>query len=234
MCRRLLLPHQSGSRSTDRWTSPSNPTAAHGQGSGGKLGNGRLYCSSQKIFLAQIDLIIFSLHSRTCLDGLVFSGWDGGAWPHLRCWRDADAGLVVKDRDQAWPRHLSLNPKQLLGLLSPHGKPGSMKLIADLQHVGIDVSKLRLDVHIHPPGEVLSVDNCRASLGKLAVKLKRFRIAAIGSMATGGFFIQPACLRASRLLKKSPTDGEGGEKREQIRIGRRTKQNQICNFVCTK
>jgi transposase len=60
-------------------------------------------------------------------------------------------------------------------------------MIADLQHVGIDVSKLRLDVHIHPRGEVFSVDNCRTGRGKLIAKLRRLKIAAVGVEASGGY-----------------------------------------------
>lgn len=65
-------------------------------------------------------------------------------------------------------------------------------MIADLQYVGIDVSKLRLDVHIHPLGEVLSVDNCPAGFGKLIARLKRLKTAAAGVEASGGYERQAA------------------------------------------
>jgi transposase len=65
-------------------------------------------------------------------------------------------------------------------------------MIADLQYVGIDVSKLRLDVHIHPHSEVISLDNYPDGHGKLITKLKRFKIAAVGLEASGGYERQAA------------------------------------------
>ena len=54
-------------------------------------------------------------------------------------------------------------------------------------YVGIDVSKNRLDVHIHPSGEVLAVDQNADGLDQLVTRLKDLELAAIAIEATGGF-----------------------------------------------
>ena len=54
-------------------------------------------------------------------------------------------------------------------------------------YVGIDVSKNRLDVHIHPSGEVLAVDQNTDGLDQLVTRLKDLELAAIAIEATGGF-----------------------------------------------
>jgi transposase len=60
-------------------------------------------------------------------------------------------------------------------------------MIAQLHDVGIDVSKHRLDVHVHPAGEAFSCGNDRPSLRMLIARLRRWRIAAIGLEASGGY-----------------------------------------------
>jgi transposase len=54
-------------------------------------------------------------------------------------------------------------------------------------YVGIDVSKDRLDVHIHPAGEALSVSRDEAGLEKLIERLKAYALKAVAVEATGGF-----------------------------------------------
>ena len=53
--------------------------------------------------------------------------------------------------------------------------------------VGIDVSKKRLDVYVHPAGLVLSLDNDEAGLASLVVQLSGLRPDCIGMEATGGY-----------------------------------------------
>ena len=60
-------------------------------------------------------------------------------------------------------------------------------MITELQYVGIDVSKLRLDVHVHPPGEAFSSGNCRTGLLTLIAQLRHRNIAAVGLEASGGY-----------------------------------------------
>lgn len=60
-------------------------------------------------------------------------------------------------------------------------------MIAELQYIGIDVSKERLDVHLHPCGEAFSVANSSAGLAALKARLKRLKLKRIGLEASGGY-----------------------------------------------
>ncbi len=53
--------------------------------------------------------------------------------------------------------------------------------------VGIDVSKDRLDVHIHPTGEVLAYSRDEDGLGKLILHLTDLPLAVVAIEATGGY-----------------------------------------------
>jgi transposase len=53
--------------------------------------------------------------------------------------------------------------------------------------VGIDVSKKRLDVYVHPAGELFSLDNDEAGLAALLERLGAVRPDCIGMEATGGY-----------------------------------------------
>ena len=55
------------------------------------------------------------------------------------------------------------------------------------QFVGIDVSKVKLDVYVHPLGLVLSVDRTEAGLATLADQLRGQEIALVALEATGGY-----------------------------------------------
>ena len=55
------------------------------------------------------------------------------------------------------------------------------------QFVGIDVSKVKLDVFVHPLGLVLSVDRTEAGLATLAEQLRGHEIALVALEATGGY-----------------------------------------------
>jgi transposase len=57
----------------------------------------------------------------------------------------------------------------------------------DNMFVGIDVSKDKLDVHLHPAGKSLSVARDEAGIEALARRLSERRIAAIVIEATGGY-----------------------------------------------
>ena len=66
--------------------------------------------------------------------------------------------------------------------------------------VGIDVSKNRLDVHIHPLGESFGVPRDEAGLELLVCRLKSHDLAVIAIEATGGFeVIVVAALAAAEL-----------------------------------
>jgi transposase len=65
-------------------------------------------------------------------------------------------------------------------------------MLAQVQFVGIDVSKDRLDVHLHPAGEAFSVGNGSAGLKSLGRRLYKLQIAAIGLEASGGYEKQAA------------------------------------------
>lgn len=53
--------------------------------------------------------------------------------------------------------------------------------------VGIDVSKTRLDVYIHPVGELFSLDNDADGLAELVERLAAVKPDCIGMEATGGY-----------------------------------------------
>jgi transposase len=53
--------------------------------------------------------------------------------------------------------------------------------------VGIDVSKDRLDVHVHPVGEAFAVARNAEGLDALIVRIEPLKPQAIGVEATGGF-----------------------------------------------
>ena len=66
--------------------------------------------------------------------------------------------------------------------------------------VGIDVSKDKLDIHVHPLGESLSVANEALAVAAFAQSLKDKPVRAIAIEATGGFeAIAVAGLAAERL-----------------------------------
>jgi transposase len=60
-------------------------------------------------------------------------------------------------------------------------------MIADFQYIGIDISKLRLDVHIHPVSRRFTVDNNRSGLRQLIARLRCMKVKGIGLEATGGY-----------------------------------------------
>ncbi len=97
-------------------------------------------------------------------------------------------------------------------------------MLAQAQFVGIDVSKERLDVHLHPAGEAFSVENSPAGLKNLRRQLRQVEVVAVGLEASGGYerpaaddlaatglrvhVLQPAEVRAlaRALKKKAKTD----------------------------
>lgn len=90
--------------------------------------------------------------------------------------------------------------------------------------VGIDVSKLRLDVHIHPSGESFSVDNNVVAIQQLGVTLAKLAPSGVAMEASGGYekaaakglhgkgvpvyIVDPAQVRgfARALRRKAKTD----------------------------
>ena len=65
-------------------------------------------------------------------------------------------------------------------------------MLAQSHFVGIDVSKERLDVHIHPAGEAFSTPNSPAGLKTLKRRLRQIQAEAIGLEASGGYERQAA------------------------------------------
>jgi len=65
-------------------------------------------------------------------------------------------------------------------------------MIADLPFIGIDVSKERLDVHIHPTGKAFAAPNTPAGLRALVARIRCLHPAAVGLEASGGYERQAA------------------------------------------
>jgi len=57
----------------------------------------------------------------------------------------------------------------------------------DAVFVGIDVSKIRLDVHVHPGGESFSVGNDATGIKQLGMKLLKLSPRGVGLEASGGY-----------------------------------------------
>jgi len=66
--------------------------------------------------------------------------------------------------------------------------------------VGIDVSKSRLDVHIHPSGEAFTVAQDAEGLEQLVARLKDLDLAVIAIEATGGFEAMAVAALAAAFL----------------------------------
>ena len=62
-----------------------------------------------------------------------------------------------------------------------------MKMAQSEVFVGIDVSKARLDVAVHPNGEVFQVANDREGRAELVRRLRRLKPGAVGLEASGGY-----------------------------------------------
>lgn len=60
-------------------------------------------------------------------------------------------------------------------------------MIADQIVAGIDVSKLRLDVHVAPMGRVLRAANTRQGIAQLVEQLRRLGVQRVGLEASGGY-----------------------------------------------
>lgn len=60
-------------------------------------------------------------------------------------------------------------------------------MIADQNVAGIDVAKARLDVHVLPSGQVLSVANTAQGLAELCRQFRRLGVTRIGLEASGGY-----------------------------------------------
>lgn len=67
------------------------------------------------------------------------------------------------------------------------GKTASPQLATEQVYVGIDVSKSRLDVYLHPAGVLQSVSNDKTGLQKLARLLRPYRPELIVLEATGSY-----------------------------------------------
>lgn len=60
-------------------------------------------------------------------------------------------------------------------------------MISELSFVGIDVSKARLDVHIHPAGQVLVLANISEHFSDLIARLRVLGPSVVGLEASGGY-----------------------------------------------
>ena len=82
------------------------------------------------------------------------------------------------------PPVVSSNPNSRVGPKSPIGQ-GRDKVMT--QFVGIDTSKHRLDVHVHPLRLSFSVDRTEAGVAELASRLRDAEVEVIAIEATGGY-----------------------------------------------
>jgi transposase len=60
-------------------------------------------------------------------------------------------------------------------------------MITQNVYIGIDVSKLRLDVHVRPCNETFDVENNLSGLMQMKDRLERWHVLAIGLEASGGY-----------------------------------------------
>jgi transposase len=83
------------------------------------------------------------------------------------------------------------NPNSRLGRKRSPLRQGRDQMAATAHEqkmfVGIDVSKSKLDVHIHPSGESYEFANAASGIEELVARLKQLDIAVIAVEATGGF-----------------------------------------------
>lgn len=61
-----------------------------------------------------------------------------------------------------------------------------MKKIAKV-HIGVDISKNNLDIHIYPLGRAFRIDNSEAAIKKLIKEIAQYDVAQIACEATGGY-----------------------------------------------
>jgi transposase len=105
--------------------------------------------------------------------------------------------LGSRDRDVAWvamPFHQS--PNSCLDLESVSGKVGTSCIISEGDmadkveskvYVGIDVSKVTLDIALRPSGERWQVENNNEGITDLVERMKSLKPASIVLEATGGY-----------------------------------------------
>ena len=78
--------------------------------------------------------------------------------------------------------------------VTPTGRAGRLaspieqgRVAMEQVYVGIDVSKDRLDVHVHPLGEAFAVERSGAGLEELIARLRPLLPVLVALEATGGF-----------------------------------------------
>src|ERR687885_2343642 len=94
------------------------------------------------------------------------------------------AGPVKADQKRGAPPAVSSQPERSPGLDSPHQRSRVMDKLPVF--VGIDVAKRRLDVHLRPSGESLTVDHDEAGVAALVQRLAALAPTLVVLQATGG------------------------------------------------
>src|SRR5205085_180520 len=83
------------------------------------------------------------------------------------------------------PSVVPSNPNSRLGRTASPVAQGGVEM--EQIYVGIDVSKDRLDVHVHPIGEAFAVARDGKGLERLVARLQALRPRLVAVEATGGF-----------------------------------------------
>ena len=99
--------------------------------------------------------------------------------------RPAEPGRVPPAGQPGSPSVISVNPTSRVGRkLSPIEQG---RVAMEQVYVGIDVSRDRLDVHVHPSGEAFAVGRHSEGLDELIAKLRPLAPVLVAIEATGGF-----------------------------------------------
>ena len=96
----------------------------------------------------------------------------------------------------------------------------------DAQYVGIDVSKDRVDVHVHPQGEAFAVARDGEGLAALVARLQPLEPAVVAVEATGGFEMTVAAAVAGAALPLAVVNPAQVRHYAQA-LGRRAKTDRI-------
>ncbi|MBI4923378.1 MAG: IS110 family transposase [Devosia nanyangense] len=97
------------------------------------------------------------------------------------------AGLAGKGRGQAWPCLLFAEPEQLGGPEPALQARESLEMLAHDEVAGIDVGKMRLDVHVAGVAEGFWTGNDGRGIRDLIVRLRRLKVRRVGIEASGGY-----------------------------------------------
>src|SRR3954470_6217432 len=100
-------------------------------------------------------------------------------------WRAAEPGRVQPAGQPGSRSVVCVTPTGRAGRLASPIEQARVAL--EQVYVGIDVSKDRLDVHVHPLGEAFAVERSGAGLEELIARLRPLLPVLVALEATGGF-----------------------------------------------